>query len=122
MATSMNQNAMPESSGAFAVEYRGGVVHLHIGDELDVSTAVALEEHLSAIEGYGNEDIVIDLERMTFMDSSGVRCFRAAADRAKRSGRKFEMVNPAPMVRKVLAITGDTHLLQAPALPAHDFV
>jgi anti-anti-sigma factor len=101
--------------GSFIVcsEQRDHAAHLRLSGELDMATASVLEQWLSRAESNGNTAIVLDLEHVTFMDSSGLHSFVRAAERARRSGRTFEIVKvPAP-VRRVLQITETTYLLDA---------
>lgn len=94
-------------------EQRGHVVHLHIRGDLDMATSPALEGWLAGAEANGNTSIVVDLENLAFMDATGLRIFLRAAERARRSGRRFALVRPPPMVRKVLQITRTTDLFDA---------
>lgn len=98
-------------------ERRGRAEHLLLSGELDTATSPVLDGWLQTAERNGNSTIVVDLENVTFIDVGGLRPFIRAADRAVRSGRGFALVKAPAMVRKVLQITGTTHLLGSDALP-----
>lgn len=72
--------------------------------EVDLHTAPGLREALlAARESSGT--VIIDLTRVTFMDSSGLGVMVGALDRAKQEKGSVLLVGPTPMVRKVLGIT-----------------
>jgi anti-anti-sigma factor len=85
-------------------------VHLQLRGDLDMVTAPVLDDWLSATERNGISKIVVDLEHVTFMDTSGLHAFLRAAERAGRSGRELAIVKPIPRVRRVFELTDTTHL------------
>lgn len=89
----------------------GHAAHLHCSGELDMATFPVLEGWLGKAESNGNTSIVVDLERVTFMDGSGLRALLAAAERARKRGRTFALVNSSTMVRRLLQITNTNFLL-----------
>ena len=95
-------------------EQRGSAVLLHLSGELDMATAPALEGSLSGAERNGNAEIVVDLNDVTFMDSTGLRPFLEAAARASRIGRSFALVRAPAQVARVLQLTRTAHLLAEP--------
>ena len=97
-------------------EQHGHAAHLRISGEIDIATVSTLEGWLHTVESNGNSAIVLDLEAVTFMDCSALNVFLGAADRASRSGRTFSLVRAPALVRRVLRITDNTHLLGADAL------
>jgi ABC-type transporter Mla MlaB component len=50
-----------------------GLAHVVLTGELDLSTIAKVEQELARIEGAGPETVALDLSRLTFLDSSGVR-------------------------------------------------
>lgn len=99
-------------------ELRGHGTYLRLSGELDMATSPFLETWLQGSECNANDAIVVDLEHVTFMDTSGLYAFLRAAERAGGSGRDFAIVKAPAIVRKLLQITGTTHLLgsEAPVL------
>jgi anti-sigma B factor antagonist len=95
------------SSSPFEVtiEQRGGAVHVVMAGELDISTAMRLEDELHRIEADGPALIVLDLQRLSFMDSTGLRLLITADARAREDGRKVAIVQGNEMVRRVLRLT-----------------
>ena len=84
-------------------ELDGGVRVILSGD-LDLSTAKQAEEAIEAAER-GTSLIVIDLRRLSFMDSTGLRVIVSADKRAKRSCRRAVIVQGPSAVRRVFEIT-----------------
>jgi anti-sigma B factor antagonist len=84
-------------------ELDGGVRVILSGD-LDLSTAKEAEQAIEEAER-GVELIVIDLRRLSFMDSTGLRVIVSADKRAKRSGRRAVIVQGPSAVRRVFEIT-----------------
>lgn len=92
-------------------ERTGDTVRLHLSGEIDMVTATVLEASLSKAECDPAFGIVVDLEKVTFMDSSGVHALLRAADRASHSGIQFAVVNASPRVARVFQLTRSGHLL-----------
>jgi anti-anti-sigma factor len=87
------------------VEQRGGAVHVVIGGELDISTAQRLEDDLRRVEADRPELIVLDLKRLSFMDSTGLRLLVTADSRAREEGRRLAIVQGNEMVQRVMRLT-----------------
>lgn len=75
-----------------------------VGD-LDLSTATDLERSLASVQAGGRQVVVLDLRRVSFMDSSGLRVILAADARARSSGTKFVLVKGPPGVQRVFQLT-----------------
>lgn len=84
-------------------ELDGGVRVILSGD-LDLSTAKQAEQAIEEAERSASL-IVIDLRRLSFMDSTGLRVIVSADKRAKRSGRRAVIVQGPSAVRRVFEIT-----------------
>ena len=97
-------------------EQQGDAAYLRVSGEIDIATAPLLDERLRAAQSNGYTGVVVDLEHVTFMDSSGLRSLLRAAEQARRSDKWFATVKPPPMVRRVFEITGTAHLLVADPL------
>ncbi len=87
--------------------------------ELDLAAVDLLERELGRAEQGGPELIVLDLAKVTFVDSSGLRVILSAAARGRETGRKFIAARPTGQVERLLEITGSSSMLEiAEALPA----
>jgi anti-sigma B factor antagonist len=85
-------------------------VCLYVHGELDMSVAEVLESQLVAVEEEGHQVITLDLEALSFMDSSGLGICIAASQRAANGGWSLNIVN-ASAVRRVFEVCGLTVLL-----------
>ncbi|MFG2307227.1 STAS domain-containing protein [Streptomyces sp. NPDC048566] len=83
-----------------------GVVLVAVAGELDVETAPALRNRLADLVREGHRHLLLDLSEVPFMDSSGINALLMAHDEAGRAGGGICLVSPAPVVRRVLDLTG----------------
>ncbi|MFI7609176.1 STAS domain-containing protein [Micromonospora sp. NPDC049366] len=89
-----------------------GQVSLRPVGEIDLATADALDAALAdALGRPGVTEVVVDLTDVTFLDSSGIRALVGAANNARRAGTTLRVVDPQPVVARVLWITGVGGLL-----------
>jgi len=72
--------------------------------ELDLSTAPEVDQALADAEEKQPARMVIDLRQLVFMDSTGLRVVLAADGRARRDGRRLEVVPGPPQVHRVFRI------------------
>ena len=97
-------------------ETEGTRALVRIRGDLDLQVIEQVTAALTQIESAEPELLVIDLSRVTFMDSSGMATVAGAHIRAAEAGRRFAIVRPPANVRqafdrtkldKVIAITDD---------------
>ena len=86
-------------------EDRNGLVHLALVGELDLSTVPKVQEELRRIEAALPATLVVDLSKLTFLDSTGLRCIVTADERAREAGRRIVIVRGPDAVQRVFAIT-----------------
>ena len=86
-------------------EDRNGLVHLALVGELDLSTVAKVQEELRRIEASSPATVVVDLSKLTFLDSTGLRCIVTADERARDAGRRMVVVRGPDAVQRVFAIT-----------------
>jgi anti-sigma B factor antagonist len=94
-------------------ERRGDAVVIVAEGELDIVGAPLLIEAVPE----GGEPLVIDLEAVGFMDSSGLRALLAARQGCLESGRPFALARPSDAVRRVLELVDlerEFELIEAP--------
>jgi len=85
-----------------------------LAGELDVATAQRVEDEMQAIQATDAAQIILDLSRLTFMDSSGVHLIARATARCTVSGARLRLRPGPPHVQCVLALAGaDTPTLAA---------
>jgi anti-anti-sigma factor len=87
------------------IQERGEAVHVTLRGELDISSAPRLEEDLRRIEAEGPPLLILDLAKLDFMDSTGLRLLIAADSRAREAGRRLVVGQGNEMVQRVLRLT-----------------
>jgi anti-sigma B factor antagonist len=86
-------------------ETREGRVHVALVGELDLSTVGKVQEELRRVEQSQPPTVVIDLSKLTFLDSTGLRCIVTADERARDAGRRMVIVRGPDPVQRVFTIT-----------------
>jgi anti-sigma B factor antagonist len=79
---------------------------LTITGELDLAAAPALEQELDAALKSGASVIVLDLERLDFIDSTGLSVLVRGQQQAQEAGLDLGLVKPAAQVERLLELTG----------------
>lgn len=88
-----------------STEDRDGLVHLALQGELDLSTVGKVQEELRRVEASAPPVVVLDLKKLTFLDSTGLRCLVTADERAREAGRRVVIVRGPDPVQRVFSIT-----------------
>jgi anti-sigma B factor antagonist len=74
--------------------------------ELDLDTAPRLEAELATVRAQGDPRLVLDLRRLTFMDSTGLRLVIRWDGVAREEGFEFAIVPGPDIVQRVIRLTG----------------
>jgi stage II sporulation protein AA (anti-sigma F factor antagonist) len=82
-----------------------GVCVLTLAGEIDHHTGVELRQALDVPDGV-RPRIVVDLGRVTFMDSSGINIFIAAHHATSEAGGWLRLAAPTVSVMRTLQIVG----------------
>lgn len=94
-----------EEELAVTVSRERGVVIAAVNGAIDLSTVAALRERLFGLAD-GGEPLIVDLNRVTFIDSTGLGVLIGAARRAALHGASVHAVCSRPHTRKLLWLTG----------------
>jgi stage II sporulation protein AA (anti-sigma F factor antagonist) len=86
-------------------EQRDGQTRVALVGELDIASAPHFEEGLTKVEGDNPGVLVLDLRRVEFIDSTGLRAVIAADERARSAGRRFVIVRGTAAVERVFSVT-----------------
>jgi anti-sigma B factor antagonist len=85
---------------------------LDLGGELDISTAELLAQAVArACAAEEPRALVIDLRRLTFIDSSGLAAMLSASKLCERRGRRLSVIRGPQPVHQVFELTGLDRLL-----------
>jgi anti-sigma B factor antagonist len=84
---------------------------LELEGELDMVTAPLLQDAVSGAELDETDAVVIDLQGVSFMDSTGLKAIFAARNAVQERGRRFAITPGSPQVQRLLTLTRlDEHL------------
>jgi anti-sigma B factor antagonist len=83
-----------------------GVPHLALIGELDLSTAYPLKLRLELIEREDPATIVVDLRRVTFMDSIGLGILVSHHLRGGRAGCNLVLIQGPKHIQDLFELTG----------------
>lgn len=75
-------------------------------------SAEQLEEHVQALYAQGHRHVVVDLTKVPYMDSSGIRALVRGHTSAQRAGGSFVLVAPTSRVTRLLSLTRLDTVLQ----------
>jgi anti-anti-sigma factor len=85
---------------------RDGLHTLVLSGELDIAPAADLEARVFELCAGGASCMVIDLSRLTFMGSTGIRLILSAREICAQSGCEFFVVPGPPSVQRLFELTG----------------
>jgi anti-anti-sigma factor len=94
------------------------VVLVRLEGELDVASAPRFERVLSAALEKGASTVMLDLGKLTFLDSTGIHVLVWANRRATDQGSTFVLRSPTRTVLKVLRLTGIDRLMVIESEPS----
>jgi len=90
---------------AITVRRDRGVVIAAVAGDIDISTVTRLRERLLELAG-SEQTLIVDLNRVTFIDAAGLGALVGAARRAAAHGGSLHAVCARPQTRKLLWLTG----------------
>ena len=85
-------------------ELEPGAVRFALRGELDLAHAYTFDEELRSVEDSRPSCIVLDLRRLTFLDSCGLARLLAARRRARRLGHRLLIVRGSAAVQRLFAL------------------
>jgi anti-anti-sigma factor len=88
------------------VTCRDDTAVITVAGELDVSNRGWLFECLHDAIDAGVQEIVIDMEHLAFMDSTGRSVLMGANKRIRAAGGTLKILTPMPAVTRLLSVTG----------------
>ncbi|MBS1868341.1 MAG: STAS domain-containing protein [Actinobacteria bacterium] len=99
----MSEPQWPQAGEPFEMAERrnGDATILALSGELDFATADAVQARLAELRDAGAAT-VLDLDRLTFMDSTGIRLVLTACEDAERGGWSFRVTRGSERVQRVL--------------------
>jgi anti-sigma B factor antagonist len=80
------------------------VLSLH--GELDLASAPFLQSEIESVEAADARLVVLDLDDLEFIDSTGLRIILAAHEHAQEHGQMFALTRGSQQVQRIMSITG----------------
>ncbi len=101
--------------------HEGGSTFIEVGGEIDVYTAPKLRDKITELVGNGNYHLVIDMERVDFLDSTGLGVLVGGLKKVRAHDGSMQLICNQERLLKIFRITGlakvfTIHASQADAL------
>lgn len=99
---------LAESSSSLAVQdvVCGGEHRLVLSGELDVASAPRLESIARQICRGKLQRLVVDLRKLTFLDSAGLGVIVALSERCMKNGQELGLIPGQGQVQRIFALSG----------------
>jgi anti-anti-sigma factor len=91
---------------AIRTECSGDEQVIELTGELDLDGAERVTEELVRAEGTDARRIILDLSRLRFIDSTGIRLILAAHGRSRADGDRLALIRGPRSVHRVFELTG----------------
>ena len=79
---------------------------IEVGGEIDVYTAPKLREAIVAAVDAGHTNLIIDVQKVEFLDSTGLGVLVGALKRVRADGGSLDIVCTQERILKIFEITG----------------
>jgi anti-sigma B factor antagonist len=109
----MTMSGSPQLPGSLTISsvVEEGTASLSLEGELDLASARRMEEHLAELEDARPARLVVDLQRLAFIDSTGLRLLIQADARARERGGELVLRPGDASVQRVFEMTGALDVL-----------
>jgi anti-anti-sigma factor len=91
---------------AIVVDDRPPTTVVSVGGELDLTTAPELLQALTALVDDRRHQLIVELSRLNFCDSSGLSVLVRVKNRLDELGGDVTLAGPTPIVERVLEVSG----------------
>lgn len=88
-----------------------------LGGELDMASAELLQDAVDREDLRGEAMIVLDLQQLQFIDSTGLRAILAALEHCRARQQDFAITPGSQQVQRLLSVTGVAEHLPTVAAP-----
>ena len=86
-------------------ESQEGQTRVILSGELDIASTDELERELEALEVDSPGTLILDLRKVEFIDSTGLRAVIAADERARSAGRRLVVIRGSSAVERLFSVT-----------------
>jgi len=88
------------------VRHASGRAIVSLSGELDMASADVLQQAIEGEKLSAETMVVLDLQQLQFVDSTGLRIILMALERCRERGQKFAITPGSPQVQRLLSVTG----------------
>ncbi|MEA2267367.1 MAG: anti-sigma factor antagonist [Solirubrobacteraceae bacterium] len=88
------------------VEERDDAVRIRVLGDLDLASVPALERTLTDVEATDAKALVLDLDGLDFIDSTGLRAVIEADMRSRADGGRMTITRGSPQVQRLFELVG----------------
>lgn len=81
-------------------------VILELTGELDMASAESLRQAIESDDLRGEAMVVLDLQQLQFVDSTGLRMILMALERCRERQQEFAITPGSPQVQRLLSVAG----------------
>jgi anti-anti-sigma factor len=92
------------------VDLEGGITRVVLEGRLDIAGAAAVDMPMNVIGGT-KKAVIVDMEKVSFLGSMGLRALVAPARAIKGRGGRIVIFGPNEAVEKVLKISGVNNIV-----------
>ena len=86
--------------------HEDGHTIIEVGGEIDVYTAPKLRDKITELVGDGHHDLVIDMENVDFLDSTGLGVLVGGLKKVRAHDGTMELICSQDRLLKIFRITG----------------
>ena len=87
---------------------KDGIEVVNVGGEIDIYTAPRLRELLIDLAGKNNYQLIVNLEKVEFLDSTGLGVLVGGLKRVRAHDGSLDLVRTQERILKIFRITGLT--------------
>ena len=89
------------------VQEKTGVLYVYLNGELDeYSSGYVRSELENAFNNFTFNDVVVDMEKLEFMDSTGIGVLIGRYKLLKKYNKGIYISNPNPTIEKIIKMSG----------------
>lgn len=88
---------------------------LYLRGEVDAYTITELKDAFKVVMQKENHEVIIDLEEVTYMDSTGLGVFISALKSAKENNSELKIINIQDRIYRLFQITGLNEIMDVQA-------
>jgi anti-sigma B factor antagonist len=114
MSRDPHSGSTPRPDFGFELLDAEGQMIVKLSGELDLSGAPELREALVQVSGGTGREVLVDLDALTFIDSTGISVLVMACKRIRSEGGVFSLSRLSDPVHRLLEVMGILDYLKAP--------